>query len=317
MCQPTCIVKMSLCQLPLELLHEICSYVVFDTPESPTPPPLIQIVKPKGSRRLSHRYCILHASTKEIYEHFAHEMIDPVQSRGSMFLEFGTNHPYLSTPGPRKHEEKTLDISDKCGCKGDRPLSGLAGLSSIFSVLVTSRKLADGVRSWLYFQFVFDFHLDKTAAFGLFIANLLLGTKKLVRSIRLTMPIYNYSPAVAAIHPGWLHTRNGFDWTATIPNNVKDSFPNLRALHVNMWHWSRRFYGGRGSGCSGLAAPIEHEAWRMKALEPVLRFAVLPLEEVTVVVDNVWPRNEIWSGDPRVQERRELADWLRKQLLDE
>lgn len=314
--------QMSFCQLPLELRHEIYSYLVFDTLESPNPPPLIQIVKPNGSSRLSHRHCKLHASTKEIYEHFAHKMIDPVQAYGSMFMEYGSSRPYLSTPRLKTCDEKTLDISDNCGCRGDPPPSGHAGLPNIFSVLVTSRQFADEVRAWLYPQIVFDFPLDEAVTFGLFTANLLPGTRELVRAVRLTMPIYNghalykqsYLPGGKPVESNWMYITKGFDWRTTIPSNLNDVFPSIRALHVNIWHVSRRLYSG--GEFSGLAAPIGDEKWRQKALEPVLRFALLPLEEVTVVVDNVWPRNEIWSGDPRVQERRELANWLRNQLLD-
>jgi hypothetical protein len=56
--------------------------------------------------------------------------------------------------------------------------------------------------------------------------------------------------------------------------------------------------------------------WRAEVPKPVLRFAALPLEQVTVVVDNVWALEKIWLKDPKVKDRRELADWLKNQPLD-
>lgn len=95
-----------------------------------------------------------------------------------------------------------------------------------------------------------------------------------------------------------------------MPHNIEHSFPSLRALYIDLWHFSRRPF----HGC-GLAAPIADSAWRREALDPILRFAVLPLEKVTVIVDNVWPNGDIWSGDPRIKDRRQLAEWLRGRLL--
>ncbi|KAF9734455.1 hypothetical protein PMIN01_07358 [Paraphaeosphaeria minitans] len=305
---------MSLCKLPLELRYRVYTYLVYDTLESPAPRPLVQIIKPKSSGHLSHRHCRFHASPKEVYEHFVHKMTDPVQAYGSMFMEYGSNRPCLSTPRPKTYGERILDISAECGCKKGLPPFGHAGIPKIFPLLLTCRQIVYEIRAWLYPHIIFDFPLNEAEAFGRFTASLLPETRKFVREIRLTMPIHDYRFLCKQTHLTWVYIQHSFDWMRATPKNLEDLLPNLRALHVNMWHGSRRLY--IEGGFSGLPAPIKDEKWRKKALEPVLRFASLPLKEVTVVVDNVWPLGEIWSGDPRAHERRELAEYLRKQLLD-
>ena len=91
----------------------------------------------------------------------------------------------------------------------------------------------------------------------------------------------------------------------------ENTFPNLRALHLNLWHSSLPPRPG-----TGLAAPIGDMTWRKDAINSVLRFSLLPLEEITAVVDNVWPAKDIWSGDPSIENRKDFATWLREELLD-
>lgn len=316
---------MSLHKLPLELRYLIYSFIVFDTPETPSPPPLIQIVKLRDSDGLAHRHCKLHASdssSREPYKHFAFKMRE-IDGR---MLSGYWSPPYICMQRPKTSEETTLDLSSECGCRGSPAPYGHAGLHNVVSLLLTCRQSAYEIRAWLYPKIIFEFFLNGSEAFGIFTANLLPETKEFVRDIRLTIPIHDHHTICKHMSvPGqWFpdpgSARELLDsrgWKAAIPADIKDRVPKLRALHVNLWHGSWIF--NINGEFIEVAAPITDENWRLKELEHVLRFTSLPLQEVTIVVDNVWPLEplgDVLSGDPKIHERRELADWLRCQLLD-
>lgn len=321
---------MSFLLLSAELRHEIYSYLVFETPEPPTEPPIIHIDQQLGHiRGRSHTHCCRKlAAPKRIYQHFLHKMADPIQTRGSMLVEYGTNRPFLSTPNAKSNEQSELCLgfphSDRTAHGWThKPLLGPLG-HNINALLRTSRWLADDVRSWMYPRIMFDFQTGEATSFGAFTAGLMPWTRRQVRMLRLSVPIYSFeavdrrrleSYTGDPTSPYRLEDREisrGFEWKKTIQNDVVEMFPNVHTVHVILVHQSRRL------GMSGaLAAPVQDVEWREEALEAVLKFSGLALKEVTVVVDNRYPVNEIWSGDPRIGQRRELAEWLRQRLLRE
>lgn len=253
-------------------------------------------------------------------------MTDPVQSRGSMLVESGTNRPYLSTPAanPKKQREiclgHTSSGNDTHGLSGEQPFK----FCNINALLRTDRWLADDVRAWMYPRIIFDFQNGDAKAFEIFTARLMPWTRQHIRMLRISVPIYSYegvNRAEMESHSGEpasprrlenLEIRSGLEWKRIVPENVVEMFPKVHILHVILAHQSRRL--GMGTA---LAAPVQDIGWREEALEPLLRFKGLCLKEVTVVVDNQHPVNEVWSGDPRIVERRKLSEWLRQCLLGE
>lgn len=320
---------MSFSSLPLELRNEIYSYVIFDTPEPPPQLPPIRIGKGLRSEKENFRERLVFdsfssASPQEVSRYFMYHMVDPAQPRGSLITEYGSHRPYLSTPTTRR-STIAEDLSARA------PLPTLAALLSqrsrkvyeFYPLLLTSRWVADEVRAWLYPQLTFDFDYTSSGAFELFSARLMPETRKFVRSLRVHIPIYSFEALNRTrlfrvlgvenqlpLNDEDYHVYQGLAWRRAIPRDVAKVFPNLRAVHVHLLHQSRRPAMG-----TGLGAPVGDMTWREEALEPVLRFQTLPLKEVTVVAENMWPWTELWSGDPRVAQYRELAGWLRKRLL--
>lgn len=252
---------------------------------------------------------------------------DEPQSEEEAYIDFRYGVPRNPLPmvrGPDVLDSTTgirgatFRLAPRRKCRHESCCPDSPGKSTSFSVptqlLFSCKKMSSEFACILYTHYTFAFHDPND--FAWFISETSQLQRRFLRRLIFCTTIH-YLPEVAEqsdrqhVMPSQLdRVIDPVDWTTAFDPDIISSLSSLSHLSISLKHVSRRLDGPRLGSCQ---AQVMNAAWREQFFVGFLRLKTSNPKHVTVIVEN--DGTDIYDIDPSVTERRDLSDWLSRQLL--